>query len=155
MTDIARRTVVAGAAWAVPTILVATAAPAVAASAPIVCVDPVGLVVEPVEGMPWKTNEGQGFTLVKGDSILVGNDGPFDPIKVLVTVWTSASQAGVRLVGVSGDTILAAPKDGNRATVEIEVAIGVDRLLQVVAEGSDAEAHIIIGCDRGFILKSR
>lgn len=156
MTDINRRTLVAGAAWTVPAILVATAAPAAAASgtpAPV-CVDPAGLVVEPVEGMPWKTNEGQGFTVVKGDSILVGNDGPFDPIKVLVTVWTSAHQSGVRLVGASGDTILTVPKDGNRATIEIEVAIGVDRLLQVVADESSAEAHVIIGCDRGFILKS-
>jgi hypothetical protein len=156
MTDVSRRTIAQGLAWTVPAIIVATAAPAAAASgtpAPV-CVDPRGLVVEPVEGMPWKTNNGEGFTLVEGDAILVGNDGPFDPIKVLVTAWTSASQDGVRLVGASGDILLALPKSGNRATVEIEVAIGVDRLLQVVAPDKDASAHVIIGCSRGFVLKS-
>jgi hypothetical protein len=156
MTDVSRRTITQGLAWTVPAIIVATAAPAAAASstpAPV-CVDPQGLVIEPANGSEWKENEGNGFTLVKGDAIFVGNVGPFDPIKVLVTAWTSASQDGVRLVGASGDTLLALPKDGNRAIIEIEIPLGFTRPLQVVSPSKDASAHLIIGCSRGFVLKS-
>lgn len=152
-TQLSRRTVV-GAAWSVPVILVATAAPAAAASVeqPPVCIDPVGLVVRPVTGMPWQENQGNGFTLVKGDAILVGNDGPFDEITVTVTLWTSAGQEGLRLVGISGDTLLEAPKDGNRASLDILVRDL--RVLKVVAPEKDASAHLIVGCSRGFVLKS-
>lgn len=151
-----RRTILGAAAWTVPVVLVATAAPAAAASAtpdPI-CVDPQGLVIEPAEGMPWQENQGNGFTLVKGDTIFVGNDGPHETIHVLVTAWTSASQEGLRLIGASGDTILSLPKDGNRASIEIEIPRGFTRPLQVVSPSKDASAHLIIGCDRGFVLKS-
>ena len=157
MTEISRRTLVAASAWTVPVIAIATAAPAAAASGtplPPVCVDPQGLVIEPADGSEWKENDGNGFTLVKGDAIFVGNVGPFDPIRVSLTAWTSAGQEGVRLVGASGDAILPLPKDGNRATVVLEIPLGFTRLLQVVSPSKDASAHIIIGCDRGFVLKS-
>lgn len=155
--ELTRREVNLGAAWAVPAILVAVAAPAAVGSQPPpepVCVDPAGLVIEPAEGTEWKTNSGDGFTTVKGDSILIGNDGPYNTITVLITVWTSSHQEGLRLVGNSGDTFLEIDKDGNKASIELDVTLGVDRLLRVVAPEKDAEAHIIVGCSRGFILKS-
>jgi hypothetical protein len=154
--NISRRSVV-GAVWATPVILAAVAAPAAAASqappAPV-CLDPEGLSIRPVEGQPWKENSGQGFTLVKGDSLYVANDGPFDRIQVPVTVWTANSQEGLRLVTDGGDLVVEAPKDGNRATVTISVRSEELVLLKVVSTSKDAEAHVIIGCDKGFILKS-
>ena len=143
-------------AWTTPVVLAAVAAPAAAGSVPPppVCVDPAGLAIFEAPGMPWKTNEGQGFTLVKGDAILVGNIGPFAEITVPVTLWSSADQDGITLITSSGDTLLVAPKDGNRASVDIVVKQGERRVLQITTQHKDAEAHLIIGCDRGFILKS-
>jgi hypothetical protein len=150
-----RRNVLTGGAWLVPTIVLATAAPAAAGSSlpEPVCVDPAGLGVAPIPGQEFKENNGQGFTLVKGDGVLVTNSSPF-PIRVTLTLWTSASQEGVRLVSPIGDTILAAPKSGNRATVTITIPAHGSRVLRIVADQSDAEAHLIVGCDRGFIFKS-
>lgn len=151
-----RRAILGGAAWTVPVIVLATAAPAAAASTPppVVCVDPDGLGVRPVTGYPpFKENDGNGFTLVKGDAIVVTNDS-HQAITVAVTLWTSAGQEGLRLVTANGDTLLPAPKDGNRATVTITVPADGSRLLQVVSPDKDASAHLIIGCDRGFVLKS-
>lgn len=152
-----RRTVLAGAVWSVPVILAATAAPANAASGvplPTVCVDPDGLDVQPIPGQPeFKENNGQGFTLVKGDGVQVSNTAAH-PINVPVTLWTSAHQEGLRLVGAFGDTILPAPKDGNRATTTITVPATGSSILRVTAPKSNAEAHLIIGCDRGYIVKS-
>lgn len=156
MTDLTRRQVNLGAAWSVPVVLAAVAAPAAQGSQPPpppVCVDPAGLTFTPAPGMPWKENEGQGFTLVKGDAILVGNDGPFVSITVPVTLWSSDHQVGLLLVGKVGETILES-KDGNRATTEIVIPRGETRILQLQTSKKDAEGHLIVGCDRGFILKS-
>lgn len=151
-----RRAILGGAAWTVPAIIVATACPAAAASTPpvTVCVDPDGLGVRPIAGdPPFKENDGNGFTLVKSEAIVVTNDSHY-PINVAVTLWTSAGQVGLRLIGASGDTLLSAPKDGSRASVLITVPALGSRLLQVVAPDKDASAHLIVGCDRGFVLKS-
>lgn len=157
MTDLTRRDVNKAAAWAMPVVLAAVAAPAVNASTvppPPVCVDPEGLKIVPAPGTDFKENNGQGFTLVKGDSIFIDNVGPYDHITVTITAWTSAHQDGIQLVGASGDTLLPLTKDGNRASVDLIVEKNSPRLLQVIAPEKNAEAHLIIGCNKGFILKS-
>jgi hypothetical protein len=151
-----RRTVLLGAAWSVPVITLVAAAPAAAASGqpPYVCIDPDGLDVRPITGQPdFKENNGQGFTLVKGDGVTVVNTSA-QPIHVPMTLWTSASQEGVRVTSSTGDTIVAAPKSGNSATASITVPANGSSILRIVAPVSNAEAHLIIGCDRGFIFKS-
>lgn len=156
MEPISRRSIVA-AAWVAPVIVAASAAPAVAASTPPpipVCVDPDGLVIKPVFGQNWKTNQGEGFTTVDGNTISIENNGPYDTIHVPITIWTSAHEDGVRLQSYYGDKLLDVPKDGNRASVMLTITKGTPFLVQVVAPIKDAEAHLIVGCDRGFILKS-
>lgn len=156
--DITRREVNKSALWAMPVVLAAVSAPAAQGSQtptePPICIDPVGLSIKEEEQMPWKGNNGNGFTLVEGDTILIGNEGPADEITVTITAWTSAHQEGIRLATHAGDTLMELPKDGNRASVDIVIEQDMYRYLTVVAPSKDAEAHVIVGCRRGFVLKS-
>lgn len=159
---VSRRTVTRAAAigWTAPVILAAVAAPAAAASQtvdPQPCVDPVGLGVKPQPGSDWNENSGDGFTTVKGGDGVVLTNTSDTPITVLLTFWTSAHQEGVRLVGGTGDTLIEAPKDGNRASIPVLIGANDQREVRVAADRKSAEAHLIVGCGghgKAFNLKA-
>jgi len=150
-----RRDVLAASVWSVPVILTATAAPAAAASSvPVVPLDLCqsgALAFEALPGQEFKGNSGNGFTLVKGDGLIVHNrSGAL--LTLPLTFWTSAHQSGL-LVTTSGDTLLAVDKDGNRASTVITMDPGTSRILRVVVDDSKAEAHLVLDCGR-FVFKS-
>ncbi len=156
---IERRSIVKGAAWSAPVILFGTAAPAAAASheqPPVVplCIPGDVLLVEPLPGQTFKTNEGQGNTLVMGDGVQVTNTGE-GTLRFVVGFWTNAGQVGLLTILGNDDITLEAPKDGNKATVNLWLLPGQTRTLKVATDtaATKAEAHLLIDCQR-FIFKS-
>lgn len=157
--SVTRRTLVKSAAWTVPVISLATAAPAAAASGqpPIIvpsCIPVDHLLVEPLPGETFKTNDGAGNTLVKGTGVVVTNT-TSSTLRFVVGFWTNAGQEGLVTISGTDPTTLRAPKDGNKATVVVTLLPGQTRTLKVTTDtaATKAEAHLVIDCQR-FIFKS-
>lgn len=158
MQNITRRTVTK-AVWTAPIIMTAVAAPAAAASQPPpvvvpVCISPDRLLVAPIAGTTFKTNEGQGSTLVVGDGVIMTNTGS-STLRFVVGFWTNAGQEATLSI-LGNDTIsLEAPKSGNKATVPMLLLAGESRTIKVSTSFADAkaEAHLVIDC-QSFIFKS-
>ena len=153
-----RRTVVrAGAVgWTMPVILAAVATPAVAGSLPPPIIDTNPCTNGHFQIRPYPADatfvNGNGDRLVKGGTgIKITNVSATDTETVTVTFWTDASQEAL-LVGF-GDA-LAASKDGNKASVQIELAPGAERVLRVDHLQSGATAHIVLDCGFRFHFKA-
>ena len=154
-----RRTTLKYGAWSVPAIITATAAPAAAASGgtppPVPsCIPSDELLITPLEGESFKTNDGQGNTLVKGTGVVITNTTSHTLVFV-VGLWTNAGQQALLVIGGNDPMRLESPKDGNKATVVIELLAGQSRALMVSTDkaATKAEAHLVVDCQR-FIFKS-
>ncbi|MDR6861930.1 hypothetical protein [Phycicoccus sp. 3266] len=147
--DLTRRQVNLGAAWSVPVVLAAVAAPAAQGSQ--IPLDPCtpNLLFKPLANGELKGNDGNGFQLVTGDGITVTNLNA-GAVSVPVVFWTSAHQDAL-LVGAA-DVLLEA-KDGNSSSTVVVLEPGQPRTFRVRAAASSAEAHLIVDCSR-FIFKA-
>ena len=154
-----RRTVVrAGAVgWTMPVILAAVATPAVAGSLPPPVIDTNPCTNGDFQIRPYPADatfvNGGGDRLVKGGTgIKITNvsTGSLDTVEVIF--WTDSSQEAL-LVGSSGDALLSS-KDGNKASVVLEIAPGETRVLRVDHLASNATAHIVLGCGFRFHFKA-
>lgn len=149
-----RRTVINTIAWSTPVIAFAVASPAASASTlPPPALDLCqsgGLLFVGIEAESQiKGNDGNGFTLVKGDGIVAINRSGTQ-LALPVTLWTSAGQVGLQ---VDDDAPIATAKDGNKATTTLIIPVDGSVELRIIQSDSGAQSHLVIDCGR-FLFKS-